>query len=251
MVVDQEPHEVPGLGHVARPARRSALVELGGQGERPLAHGGPILHRRPYVGQYPEEAGAQLVHAGRPRLAVDLDVDERLPDPVAVAQPGEVVVLPGHGDDGVDDEVEPAALAGELHAHRVDQEGHVVGDDLDDRVGRRPAMVVEGRCVDPYPGGARLPLLGQVEVGQGGTIDIDRVAAHQVLGGDPFPVAAQEGLGQVGLSVRQAGAGVGRRFVDQRRLRLVQSHDLPRYSRTAPDTRARSRPLNRAGRRPG
>src|SRR5204863_297989 len=51
-------------------------------------------------------------------------------------------------DDRVDDQVDAVATAVELHSHRVDEERHVVGDDLDGGVGRAPAVLVELRVVD-------------------------------------------------------------------------------------------------------
>jgi hypothetical protein len=42
--------------------------------------------------------------------------------------------VPPDRHDGVDDEVQPAPVPGELHRDAVDEKGHVVDDELDDRV---------------------------------------------------------------------------------------------------------------------
>jgi hypothetical protein len=45
-----------------------------------------------------------------------------------------------HGDDRMDDEMQRQTVPIDLHRHRVDEERHVVVDDLDDRVRRLPAV---------------------------------------------------------------------------------------------------------------
>ena len=63
-------------------------------------------------------------------------MDERLVGAVVViahpTQPSEPVA--SDADDGVDDEVDAEAVSAQLHAHRVDQERHVLGHRLHDRV---------------------------------------------------------------------------------------------------------------------
>ena len=92
----------------------------------------------------------------------------------------------------VDDDVDAAALAGQLVGDRVDQEGHVVGDHLDDGVAARPAVLLDGRGVHPDVGGALRAVLGQPVVREGGSEDVDRVAVGQVLGGGVQVVALEE-----------------------------------------------------------
>ena len=214
VVVGHEAEEVAGLGDLPGVARRRPLLELGRQHLRLGLHGRPVLHRRPHVVEDGEEPVPQRLEPLPGRLAVDLDVEEGLGG--AGADGGEVpVVVAADGDDGVDDEVQPAALPDQLHRHGVEQERHVVDDDLDDRVGRRPAVVVEGRRVDPGLGRAGRPALGQVEVGQGGAGQVDRVAPDEVLGRDPLPVGRDQVLGRVGRRAVEAGPHVGRRPVQQ------------------------------------
>src|SRR5258705_366913 len=143
-------------------------AQLGGVGPqaRPLPPGGAP------VGEEGGGAGPRGPEPLPRRLAVDLQMDERLPDsgghpPTPGTGPDAQQVAVGvaaDGDDGVDDEVEAAALADELHRQRVEEERHVVDDDLDDGVGRRPAVVVEGGGVDPDAGGAGRAAFGQVEM---------------------------------------------------------------------------------------
>ncbi len=81
---------------------------------------------------------------------------------------------------------------GELSADGVDEERHVVRDDLDDGVPGRPAVFLDGRAERPDVGAALGPLRGQATVRHGGAVEVDRVSVDQVLGGDVPVVAVQE-----------------------------------------------------------
>jgi hypothetical protein len=208
VVVGHETEEVAGLGTVfsgdtPEPpgsgllARRQVFLELGGQVEGVGAHGRPVLHGGTDVFEDGEEIGLQALHPLAGWLPVDLDVDERLGDPCTDTGESAVAVA-GHGDDGMNDQVQPAALTDERHGDRVEQEGHVVDDDLDDRVGGGPTVVVKDRRVDPDAGGARRPPLGQMQVGEGRAGQVDGIAPDEVFGGDPFPIGPQQGLGRLG-----------------------------------------------------
>ena len=52
-------------------------------------------------------------------------------------------------------------LAVEAGAHRIDQERHVVVDDLNNRMGGLPAVILVARIVDPDPRLAGLALVGK------------------------------------------------------------------------------------------
>ena len=89
--------------------------------------------------------------------AVDLGVDHRLGDrPVGGVGPGgrtslqRAALVAVDGDHRVDDQVDAEAVAVQLHRHRVDQERHVVGDDLDCGVRSTPAVALELRVVDAH-----------------------------------------------------------------------------------------------------
>ena len=198
MFLGQEPEEVARLGGVLGLARRGPFLELGRQAHRLGPHGRPVLHRRPDILEDGEEIGAEFLHPLAGRLAVDLDVDERLA-----------------GDDRVHHEVQPAALADQRHRDRVEQERHVVDDDLDDGVRGGPTVVVEGGRVDPDLGGAGRAVLGQVEVGEGGARQVDGVAADEVLDRRPLPVGRDEVLGGLGLRAVKPRPHVGRRPFQQ------------------------------------
>ena len=153
-----------------------------------LAHAAPILDRHPDV----VERGTNL-HCYRIEhlllgLAIDLDVDDRLDDgSFACIVDGEervdaAVLPPAKPHHGVNYEVARVRAAVQHHAHRVDQERHVVGDDLDDGMGRLPAVLLDLGVVDPdlrLPG--RAPP-GEVEVRRRGAVEIVRLAFGEVVG---------------------------------------------------------------------
>ena len=70
------------------------------------------------------------------------------------------------GDDRMDDEVQRQAMPVDLHRHRVDEERHVVVDDLDDRVRRLPAVAAR-RIEDAHARLPGLPSAREVPVRQG------------------------------------------------------------------------------------
>jgi hypothetical protein len=133
--------------------------------------------------------------------AVDLDVHPRL------AHLPEVVVGLGRTEEqllelaggvapdphrGVDDEVDGAVHSLELGGHRVDEERHVVGDDLDDGVPAGPALLLDLGVVDGDVGGAHGSPLRELAVREGGAEQVLRCPREQVLGGDVAVVGPQE-----------------------------------------------------------
>ncbi len=221
VVVGQPAHQLPGLADLLLgQVRRGLLGELVGQSERGVAHLRPVLDDLADVAQHAAQAdldGAQVLAVG---LAVDLDVHPGLDHGVrgplgagglrAVAGVGveDLQQLAGevaaHRELRVHDEVDGAVQAGQLVGDRVDQERHVVGDDLDHGVAARPAVLLDGRGVHPDLGGALGPLEAQPVVGGRRTVDVHRVAADQVLGRRVEVVVVQVG-GQSAVAQPLAG----------------------------------------------
>ena len=107
----------------------------------------------------------------------------------------------------------------ELHGHRVDEERHVVGDDLDHRVsGRRPAGVGGTGGDDPHRGGALRSRLREPVVGGQRAVQVLGAALDEVLGGDVAVVGDQEVLDLVvggsprALRVTRGVGGAGEQF---------------------------------------
>ncbi len=165
----------------------------------------------------------QLGERLRVGLAVDLDVDRRLGDAAVLDELLEVALLVApHADDRADHQVEAAAVPGDLHRDRVDEERHVVVHELDDGVRRLPAVLFEGRVVDAHLQLARQPLLHQAPVRERRAGELVRRAGGEVLGRNVRVVGADPPLDVVGVGACLcAGPRHGR--VQDRRLRLVDA----------------------------
>ena len=96
----------------------------------------------------------------------------------------------------------------ELHRHRVDEERHVVGDDLDDRVAAgRPAVVGVARGEDVHVGAALRAVVGEPELrGQGG-VQVDVGAVGEVVGGDVAVVGLDQAADLVGRRAARIPCG--------------------------------------------
>ena len=86
------------------------------------------------------------------------------------------------------------AVTIDLHGHRVDQKGHVVVDDLDDGVGRLPAVFLHARIEYTHADMAGLALTREIPVRQRGTVEIDGFAFREVLRIDMAVIARDESL---------------------------------------------------------
>ena len=159
------------LRHRRAVVRRPGGGQLVGEREGPLPHLRPVLDRLAHVGEHPLQLTAQRLPLGRVADRVDLD-----PHPALDQVTGDGVVrfhvrrdlgepaqrLAPHHDQRVHQQVHVQVTGVQQGGHRVDQERHVVGDDLDDRV-----VLLGVRLVDAELQLARHPLLGQVPVGPG------------------------------------------------------------------------------------
>ena len=112
-------------------------------------------------------------------------------------------------------------LARELGDHRVHQELHVVGDDLDDRVAAGPAVLLHRRGEDAHVGRTHRTAQGKLPVGQGRSQEVLGTARKEVLGGHVPVVEAQEGLKCLTAGpecqLRRGVDDLGTRLLKQRR----------------------------------
>ena len=161
----------------------------------------------------PVIARLELVEAVRP--AVDLDVHVGL-----VA------------DDGMHQHVDAELAAAELHAHRVHEERHVVGDDVDRRVRRLPAVLLERRVVDADARLAGLAVLAERPVRERGAVEVDRLAALQVRRGSAPVVLPDERFGFGDLLRGHPLANPFTDRFDERRLDVLRwtGHARGRYA---------------------
>jgi hypothetical protein len=121
--------------------------------------------------QHPLQIAGQPIQLRPVRLPVDLHVDPGLDNGVVVVASraaADLDELPGEAAADhhlrVNDEVDGAILARQLHRHGVDEEGHVVDDHLDDGVPGGPSVMVDRRSEDTHRRTARRAFLGKLTV---------------------------------------------------------------------------------------
>ena len=162
--------------------------EIGDGVEAGPPHRPPVLDRQPHLGQHAGQRGGELVVQERVGLAVDLDMHHQFgPRPLAGfggdAHQVAVEVAP-HRQHGMGQQVDGDLAAIELVGDRIDQERHVVVDDLHDGVAALEA-VVGGRGIEhPDLGDAgQAPAGERQQGGRGGGALVGR-GRRQVLVGD-------------------------------------------------------------------
>ncbi len=111
-----------------------------------------------------------------------------------VQHPGHVAA---HHHDGVHHALHLHAAAGQRRDHRVDQVGHVVGDDLDDRGRAAPAVVGTGRVEGAHQGPAWHAVLGELVVGPHRANEVRRVVGDDFLRWH-VPVVQPDQVGEFG-----------------------------------------------------
>ena len=166
------------------------LVQRDRDAAAPLAHLAPVLDGVADVAEDGAQRGGDRLAVLRRGHAVDLEVHPRLGDDAELVLGRRVGVDLLQGADGVPaddelrvhDEVDGAAERVERGGDRVDEERHVVGDDLDDGVPAGPALRLDGRVRHVDVGGADGTPAGEVALGQRGTEQVLRLAREKVLG---------------------------------------------------------------------
>ena len=142
MVVAHPVEQVSGLRALVRIDRRRRASSATTSPTR-SPHRRPVLDRRTHVAEHAAEAGTQPLELLRAGLAVDLDVDQRLGQPVLGSTSSSRPPRPAAAHDRPDHEVDRAAVPGHLHRDRVDEERHVVDHRLDHGVRRLPAVLLD------------------------------------------------------------------------------------------------------------
>ena len=149
MVIQQPFEKGHRLGPlVAREILFAATVELADQRLHPLTHGAEVLYggaHRIQRGQQAILQGAEIRRVGGP---VNLDVHDRFSARIGglrarrkqLLEIAALVTLDMH--DAVVQVVNGIALAGQLHAHRIDQKRQITMQHLDNAVGALPAMLL-------------------------------------------------------------------------------------------------------------
>ena len=205
VVVPHPLEERLALGDLLLGQRRRALAQVPDQLVDAPAHGLPVLDRVPDVGQHGLDIPADGVERGGGRALADLDMEDGFGD--AVRRPRRqhirehAALIARDADDRVDQQVDGQLLAIDRVDDRIDQERHVVVDDLDHRMGREPAVFFLGRVVDPdlrRPGEA---LAHEAPDREGGAIEVVGRGLEQEIGAQIVEILAHETLGRRRLAL--------------------------------------------------
>ncbi len=184
--------EFARLGNVVGGQRRRVALQIRHHLEHLRAHRRPVADDGADVGEHAREVGGQRTAPRRVCDSLDLDVHQRLAHAAALAvprEPGEpAACVPLHRHDRVRDQVHGQSLPQHLHLHGVDEERHVVVDDLDDRVRRLPALLVDRGVEHPHLRFAGCPRRGDLPERPDRTVEIERLALDHVLGIEPREV---------------------------------------------------------------
>ncbi len=133
--------------------------------------------------------------------------------------------------DGMDDEADRGALAVQGGGHGIDQERHVVVDDLDDRRRRAPAIDFDARIDDAELGAAGQARLRELPQRQRRAIKVLGAALDDVGGRHAAIELLEEALHHAGARLAEPVGGERRRGRDRFVLQLLRaqghSPDLP------------------------
>ena len=199
VVVPDPLEEGAGLRELLRVDRRRRGPQVRDAAAKLLAHRGPVLHGGPHVAEGGEHLRAHRVKRLLLGLAVGLDVDDRVdrgPFRLVVERKERfdaVAIAAAQAHHRMDDQMARVPAPVHHHPHRVDEERHVVGDDLDDGVGRLPAVLLDLRVVDPDLRRAGRAPPGEVQVRRRRAVEVVRLAFGEVVGRDPRVVPLDEG----------------------------------------------------------
>ncbi|EXI92915.1 MAG: hypothetical protein AW12_00214 [Candidatus Accumulibacter sp. BA-94] len=142
--------------------------ELGSGCTHVLLDGGTILDRRAHIGENAGDLPLQIFHLAAVADAVDLEMNPRLGPaalPAMRRDPLQAAVRPALGaEQRVQQTVDGQPAAIDEHGDRIDEERHVVGDDVDDRMRRMPAVAIKIRRVEGEHRLPQRPLLAEAKM---------------------------------------------------------------------------------------
>ncbi len=190
------------LGELLLRDRRGIGLDLFDDPHQPRPHLLVVGAGAPNVGQHACDVRGQRVEALRLHDAIDLGVNEGLAVSIGCTVGRDArqrpVLVALHREDRMDDEVHRQAVPIDLHRHRVDEERHVVVDDLDDRVRRLPA-VARGRVEHTHARLTGVARAGEAPVRERRAVHIGRRALLEVFRIDLPEIAGDETLEDVAL----------------------------------------------------
>src|SRR5579862_5158612 len=157
VIVVEPAQKIDALGDLSRRQRRRCGFRLAGNRLQRPAHLLPVRHRAAYVVEDSGEPRRQRLALGSVWLAGDLDLHPGFAKATLrrVERQERAGVVARHREHRMDRQADLAAALVDRRGHRIDEERHVVVDDLDDRVRRGPAVGRARGVVDPQQRAAR------------------------------------------------------------------------------------------------
>ena len=217
--------EILAFGKLVGGERRRSLVHVGKDRLQPIAHRPPVGYRGAYIVEHADDVRRKTLQLRGFADAVDLHVNERLAPDVLCILVGEPEQHPlraaADSQDGMHDQMQSQPVAIDFHRHRVDQEGHVVVDDLDDRVRRLPAVFLDAGIEHANSSASGLTLAREVPMRQRGTVQIGRRALGQLFRIHLPEVTLDEGFDDGAFVRRNSGPNEPEHFVETLRPRVV------------------------------
>ena len=214
------------LGHVFGIDGRWLGVDAVDHAPQRVEHVQPVGGRGPDVDEDALQIGGDHLQHGRTGFAIHLDMEIRLEhDGVAGGDLGAresgppAFRVPHHTLYRVHGEMDAEPVAVQFHRDRVDEERHVVVDDVDDRVRSIPALGRTRGCVDAHEGRASRALHTEFPVRVRGRREVLGRSFLEVDGGNTRVVVPHEPLELVGsdgvVSRDDVAARVGNDVVEQ------------------------------------
>jgi hypothetical protein len=210
VVVGEPFEEGAPFGQLPRFDRWRPACDFGQHLSDLATHRRPVRDRDAHVGERTRDLVREGMHAGDVAHAVDLDVHERLaPGAAELASRGKPEETSArvavHCENGMDDVVQRESASVNRHGYRIDEERHVVVDDLDDRVGALPAVLLDGGIEDPYARVAGRASRRELPVRNRRAIEVLGRALGQLVGVDLPIMLLDEALNVLALRAGYPG----------------------------------------------
>ncbi len=231
IIVVEPAQKILNLGEFGGRSRGRPRRQFGYNLSQDLAHILPVGHRRADVGEDTRQCLRQPGEVRRILFGRDLDLHPRFARPgnprlENLAEPA--VRATGYRQYRMDYQMNDTVAGIDRSSNQVDQERHVVIDDLDYRVRRRPSIHGRVRVVHPDLGLARAPTLSKAPQRQGGAVEISRRAYGNVDRRDVLVKLRNEPIGGDLVCRIEQLSCERRRLVDERCLLSFDSaHDCP------------------------
>ena len=211
-VIGQKPlQELDRLGDFVDRQRRRVGLEVGDRAVDALEHGAPVLHRKPHLAEHGAERAHDVVARGLVGDRLEVEMDEALACAVCGvrrAERHELSAVAPDAEHRVRHQLHVEAALGEFAHHRVEQERHIVVDDLDDADRLAFARLIERHRVAADLRRARLPLVEKIERPLGQHRQIGDAVAQHVLRHRARVKLRDEGRRDVGAARGKRGAGL-------------------------------------------